>query len=50
VRILLAEDDDQLRRRRLDYSLDVKVDGKDGIEEVWVDARTGELVSMKHEG
>jgi uncharacterized membrane protein YkoI len=35
---------------RLIYSLDVKVDRKNGIEEVWVDARTGEVVSVKHEG
>jgi uncharacterized membrane protein YkoI len=34
---------------RLVYSLDVKIDGQDGIQEVWVDAHTGEIVSVKHE-
>jgi len=34
---------------RLIYSFDIKVDGKDGIDEVHVDARTGAIVSVGHE-
>ena len=35
---------------RLVYSLDLEVEGEGGITEVWVDARTGEIVSVEHEG
>jgi uncharacterized membrane protein YkoI len=35
---------------RLVYSLDLGVHGEEGITEVWVDARTGEIVSVEHEG
>lgn len=35
---------------RLIYSFDVKVKGNSGIEEVNVDAKTGELVNTEHEG
>lgn len=35
---------------RLVYSLDLEVEGEEGITEVWVDARTGEIVSVEHEG
>ncbi|MEP7326929.1 MAG: PepSY domain-containing protein [Gemmatimonadota bacterium] len=31
------------------YSFDIKVDGKEGIEEVHVDANTGAVVKMEHE-
>ena len=34
---------------RLIYSYDIKVPGKPGIEEVNVDAKTGEVVSQTHE-
>lgn len=34
---------------RLVFSFDIKVPGKSGIEEVLVDARTGAIVSAKHE-
>lgn len=32
------------------YSFDLKVAGRDGIEEVHVDALTGEVVAQEHEG
>jgi uncharacterized membrane protein YkoI len=35
---------------RLVYSLDLEVEGEAGITEVWVDARTGEIVSVEREG
>ncbi len=35
---------------RLIYSYDIKVAGKPGIEEVNVDAKTGEIVAHEHEG
>jgi uncharacterized membrane protein YkoI len=34
---------------RLVYSFDLAVSGKTGIEEVLVDARTGEIVEVSHE-
>ena len=34
---------------RLIYSYDIKVPGKSGIEEVNVDAKTGEVVGQSHE-
>lgn len=34
---------------RLVYSFDIKVEGKDGVDEVQVDARTGAIVSVGHE-
>jgi uncharacterized membrane protein YkoI len=34
---------------RLVYSFDIRVEGRPGIEEVQVDARTGEIVSVEHE-
>ena len=35
---------------KLIYSFDLKVAGKAGIEEVNVDAKTGHLVNLEHEG
>jgi uncharacterized membrane protein YkoI len=35
---------------RLVYSLDLELEGEAGVTEVWVDARTGEIVSVEHEG
>ena len=37
-------------RGKLIYSFDIKVPGKSGIEEVNVDAITGQLVAHEHEG
>ncbi|MEP6766012.1 MAG: PepSY domain-containing protein [Gemmatimonadaceae bacterium] len=34
---------------KLIYSFDIKVAGKKGIEEVAVDAKTGEVISVEHE-
>lgn len=34
---------------RLIYSFDIVVEGKSGIQEVNVDARTGKIVSVEHE-
>jgi hypothetical protein len=31
------------------YSIDIKVAGKDGIEEVWVDAGSGKILAKMHE-
>jgi len=31
------------------YSIDIKVTGKDGIEEVWVDAGSGKVLARTHE-
>jgi uncharacterized membrane protein YkoI len=31
------------------YSFDIKVAGKDGTEEVLIDARTGQVLSHEHE-
>lgn len=36
-------------RGRLVYSFDLAVAGKDGIDEVLVDAKTGEVVAVSHE-
>ncbi|NJD18966.1 MAG: hypothetical protein FIA95_06745 [Gemmatimonadetes bacterium] len=35
---------------KLIYSYDVKVEGKEGAEEVHVDALTGQVLSVEHEG
>lgn len=35
---------------KLIYSYDVKVEGKEGVEEVHVDALTGQVLSVEHEG
>jgi uncharacterized membrane protein YkoI len=35
---------------RLVYSFDIRVPGRDGEDEVQVDARTGAIVKFKHEG
>lgn len=32
------------------FSYDVKVEGKKGIDEVWVDAVTGQVIKVEHEG
>jgi len=34
---------------RLVYSFDIEVQGKAGVEEIWVDAVSGEIVSQEHE-
>lgn len=34
---------------KLVYSFDIKVAGKKGVEEVWVDATTGAVISVEHE-
>jgi len=34
---------------RLVYSFDIEVQGKPGVEEIWVDAVSGEVVSQEHE-
>jgi uncharacterized membrane protein YkoI len=35
---------------RLVFSLDLGIEGQEGITEVWVDALSGEIVSVEHEG
>ena len=39
----------EMENGKLVYSFDIKEPGKDGIEEVQIDAQTGEVVSVKHE-
>jgi uncharacterized membrane protein YkoI len=39
----------EMENGRLVYSFDIQVEGRAGVEEVQVDARTGELVSVEHE-
>ncbi len=40
----------EMEHGRLIYSYDVKVPGKSGIDEVNVDATTGKIVGVEHEG
>lgn len=40
----------EMEHKRLIYSFDVKVAGKPGITEVNVDAKTGAVVGVSHEG
>jgi len=46
----LLAGDLEMEEGRLVYSLDLGIEGEEGITEVWVDARTGEIVSVEHEG
>ena len=39
----------EMEEGRLVYSLDLVIAGQDGITEVWIDAATGEIVSVEHE-
>ena len=45
-----AEGELEIERGCLIYSYDVQVPGHSGVEEVWVDAGTGKVLSQKHEG
>jgi uncharacterized membrane protein YkoI len=36
-------------KKRVVYSFDISVDGKSGVDEVQVDAKTGKIVSKEHE-
>lgn len=45
----VQEEELEQENGRLIYSYDIKVPGKSGIEEVNVDAKTGEIVSQSHE-
>ena len=47
---LLRGGEIEMEDGRLIYSLDLEIEGEEGITEVWVDARTGEIVSVEHEG
>jgi uncharacterized membrane protein YkoI len=40
----------EMEGEHLVYSLDLEIQGEEGITEVWVDARTGEILSVEHEG
>jgi uncharacterized membrane protein YkoI len=40
----------EMEKGRLIYSYDIRVTGKPGIEEVNVDAKTGKIVAVEHEG
>lgn len=46
----IKEAEIEVERHRLIYSFDVKVAGQEGITEVNVDARTGAVVGVSHEG
>lgn len=45
----VQEEELEEERGRLIYSYDIKVPGKSGIDEVNVDAKTGEIVDVSHE-
>lgn len=45
----IAEGELEQEHGKLVYSYDIKVAGKDGVEEVQVDAVTGRVVSREHE-
>ena len=45
----IAESELEVERGCLVYSFDVRVRGKDGIEEIWVDAGSGQIGGRKHE-
>jgi uncharacterized membrane protein YkoI len=47
LRVVSAELEEEAGR--LVYSFDIARKGQTGVEEVQVDARSGEVVSMKHE-
>jgi uncharacterized membrane protein YkoI len=40
----------EVENGRLVYSLDLGMEAEEGITEVWVDARTGRIVLVEHEG
>ncbi len=39
----------EMEEGRLVFSLDLSVEGQEGMTEVWIDALTGEIVSEEHE-
>ena len=45
----ITEGELEREKGRLVYSYDVRVPGKDGVDEVHVDATTGRMLSRKHE-
>ena len=45
----VTEGELEIERRCLVYSFDIRVSGKDGIEEVLIDAGTGKVLSHEHE-
>ena len=40
----------EMEEGRLVFSLDLGIEGEEGITEVWVDALSGEILSVEHEG
>ena len=40
----------EMEEGRLVFSLDLGIEGQEGITEVWVDALSGEILSVEHEG
>jgi uncharacterized membrane protein YkoI len=45
----IVEAEIEEEKGKLIYSYDIKIGGKDGLEEVTVDARTGAVLSVEHE-
>ena len=45
----LLEGELEMEEGRLVFSLDLGIEGQEGITEVWVDALSGEIVSVEHE-
>lgn len=40
----------EMEEGHLVFSLDLGIEGQEGITEVWVDALSGEILSVEHEG
>ena len=45
----IVEAELEVERGCLIYSFDITVLGKDGVEEVWIDAGSGQLLAREHE-
>jgi hypothetical protein len=45
----VADGELEIEQGCLVYSFDIRTPGKTGIEEIWVDAGTGQILSRKHE-
>jgi uncharacterized membrane protein YkoI len=45
----IAEGELEEEDGKLVYSFDIRVAGRSGVEEIWVDAMTGQVISEEHE-
>lgn len=46
----IAQQEIEMEKGKLLYSFDIKVPGRSGIEEVQIDAKSGEFIGREHEG